>query len=172
MKAPDVVTTERLTGRRVCRDDLAYIIEVDRDPRVQRTLFGDVQTEEQSRARLGRWVQMWEEHGFGFWIFDDRNGRKVGHGGVFPSAREPGEVEVGYAIKPAYWGNGFATEITLESLRVGFEDLRLERIIAVAQVTNAASRRVMEKCGMSFEAETPSPDGIPGVRYAIVRKQV
>jgi ribosomal-protein-alanine N-acetyltransferase len=167
MRAPNVLKTTRLFGRRVGLDDLPYLIETDSDPRVQSTLFGKVQTEEQSRARLGRWLQMWDEHGFGFWLFTAGPGPTVGHGGLFPSPREAAEVEVGYVLKPAYWGQGFATEITQAALQVGFEQLRLERIIAIAQASNAASRRVMEKCGMTFEAEIPSPDGVMGVRYVV-----
>jgi len=89
----------------------------------------------------------------------------VGHGGLFQSPREAGEIEVGYVLKPAYWGRGFATEITQVSLDVGF-GLGLRRIIGIAQAANMAPRRVMEKCGMILEVETASPDGIDGARYA------
>lgn len=162
-----MVETRRLAGRRVADDDLSYVFETDRDMRVQRTLFGEVQTEEQSRVRLRRWLQLWDEHGFGFWVFADRHGVTVGHAGLFPSPRDEGEVEVGYVLKPAHWGNGFATEMTLVSLQIGFERLLFQRIIAIAQATNVASRRVMEKCGMTFEVELEYPGGVPGVRYAI-----
>ena len=168
-RAPDTIETARLTGHRVNDGDQAYLFETDGDMRVQKTLFGKVQTEEQSRARLQRWMQMWEEHGFGFWIFTDHSGATVGHGGVFPSPREAGEIEVGYVVKPAFWGRGLATEITRVSLDIGFGTLGLERIIGIAQVTNAPSRRVMEKCGMVFEARIPSFDGIDGARYAIAK---
>lgn len=168
MNAPPMVETQRLTGRRVQQDDLAYVIETDSDIRIQRWLFGKVQTEEQSRARHSRWLQMWDEAGFGFWIFSDSAGADVGHGGLFPSPREQREIEVGYAVKPRYWGRGFATEIAKVSLEVGFE-LGIQRIIGIAQAPNVASRRVMETCGMVLETEMPSPDGINGVRYAIER---
>ncbi len=110
---------------------------------------------------------MWQKDGRGFWVFRDFSHVIVGHGGLFNSPRETGEVEVGYVIKPQYWGRGLATEITMASLKIGFESLGLRRVIAIAQSTNASSRRVMEKCGMVFEAELPSPGGIAGVRYAI-----
>ena len=167
MNAPPIVRTEHLTGRRVHEDDVKYVIEVDSDIRIQLWLFGKVQTEEESRERHVRWMQGWHDAGFGFWIFSDAAGAIVGHGGLFRSPREEGEIEVGYALKPDYWGHGFATEITRLSLKVGFEQVGLGRIIGIAQAANAASRRVMEKCGMVFEAEMPSPDGIDGVRYAI-----
>jgi len=165
--APDSVTSERLTGHRVGEDDIAYLLETDGDLRVQQWLYGKVQTPEQSRARMQRLLRMWTDDGFGFWIFRDQSSTNIGHAGLFRSPREPGEVEVGYVIKPAYWGRGFATEMTLLALRIGFEELRLERIIAIAQASNAPSRRVMEKCRMTFDAELASPDGVPGVRYAL-----
>jgi len=111
-------------------------------------------------------MRFWQEAGFGFWIFSDSAGQVVGHGGIFPSPREEGEIEVGYALKPDFWSHGFATEITRVSLEVGFEHVGLRRIIGIAQVTNLPSRRVMEKCGMVMEVESPFPDGINGVRYA------
>jgi RimJ/RimL family protein N-acetyltransferase len=112
---------------------------------------------------------MWRETGLGFWIFEDSDRGLVGHGGLFNSPREAGEVEVGYVVKPAYWRHGLATEITLASLKTGFESLDLQRIIGIAQSANAPSRRVMEKCGMLFETEFTPPDGRPGVRYAIAK---
>jgi RimJ/RimL family protein N-acetyltransferase len=170
MSAPSMVWTQRLVGRRVGQDDLEYVLEADSDIRIQQWLFGRVQTADESRERHARWMQGWQESGFGFWIFSDATGAVVGHGGIFRSPREEGEVEVGYALKPEYWGHGFATEITRLSIKVGFEQVGLRRIIAIAQAANVASRRVMEKCGMIFEAELPSPDGIDGVRYAIEAK--
>ncbi|MGA2760035.1 MAG: GNAT family N-acetyltransferase [Candidatus Cybelea sp.] len=168
--APDTVVTPRLIGRRVTAAHLDYMLEVDGDSRIAQWLFGP-QGPEQSRARLVRWMAMWQETGLGFWIFEDSDRRLVGHGGLFNSPREEGEVEVGYVIKPAHWGRGLATEITLASLKIGFESLRLKRIIGIAQSANAPSRRVMEKCGMLFEAAFASPDGRPGVRYAIAKSR-
>lgn len=164
MNAPAVVKTQRLTGRRVQQNDLAYLIETDSDIRIQQWLFGKVQTEEQSRARHARWLKMWDDAGLGFWIFSDAAGADVGHGGLFPSPREQGEIEVGYVIKPGCWGRGFATEIAKVSLEVGLQ-LGIRRIVGIAQATNLASRRVMENCGMILESEMPSPDGITAVRY-------
>ena len=167
LRAPDLVTTERLIGHRVNGGDLEYLVEMDSDKRVQEALSGRTQTRAESCERLGRWARMWDEHGFGFWVFCDASGQAVGHGGVFPSPREPVEVEVGYALKPACWGFGYATEIAIVSIRVGFENLKLPRIIAIAQASNTQSRRIMDKCGMHFETEFVSPDGVLDVRYAI-----
>jgi RimJ/RimL family protein N-acetyltransferase len=164
VSAPSEIRTRRLCGRAVTLDDLPYVLETDSDIRVQRWIAGVSQTAEQSRARLQRWTAMWAQDGMGFWIFRDASGEAVAHGGVFRSPRVCQEIEVGYAVKPAYWGLGYATEIAQASLHVAFDDLGLERVIAICRAAHAASRRVLEKCGMTLEG--PEPDG-NGVRYVI-----
>jgi ribosomal-protein-alanine N-acetyltransferase len=63
-------------------------------------------------------------------------------------------VEVAYALGRAHWGGGIASEAARASLRYGFEQMKLPRIIAVAVPENTGSRRVMEKIGMQFEGMT------------------
>jgi RimJ/RimL family protein N-acetyltransferase len=58
------------------------------------------------------------------------------------------EIEVGYRLVPEAWGQGFATEGASELVRYGFDDLGLYRIIGITHPDNAASQRVLAKCGM------------------------
>jgi hypothetical protein len=67
----------------------------------------------------------------------------------------PHKIEVGWELHRAFWGRGLATEGGRASVRYGFETVGLERIISVTMATNAASRRVMEKCGLRFQGELP-----------------
>jgi RimJ/RimL family protein N-acetyltransferase len=60
------------------------------------------------------------------------------------------EIEVGYRLARRFWGMGFATEAARESLRYGFEELGLDRIVAVVQPENIASCRVVEKIGLRY----------------------
>lgn len=168
--APVVLRTARLLGRATTANDLPYVIAMDRDWEVQKTLFGALSTPEESKARLRRWEAIWENHGFGFWIFEDRGANRVGHAGLFPSRHDPADVEVGYAFLPAFWNKGYASEVTREILRTGFTTLALPRIVAVAMRDNAASRRVMEKCGLEFESDFLDGSGTPCVRYAAARE--
>jgi len=59
--------------------------------------------------------------------------------------------EIGYVLNPSYWGQGLADEAVREVMRFGFERLGLNRIEAKFMEGNEASRRVMEKTGMTFE---------------------
>ena len=61
------------------------------------------------------------------------------------------EVEVGYRLHPAFWGNGFGTEAAMASCDHGFRDLGMKRLISLIQPENTASIRVAEKIGMKCE---------------------
>ncbi|TIU06669.1 MAG: GNAT family N-acetyltransferase, partial [Mesorhizobium sp.] len=50
-----------------------------------------------------------------------------------------------------HWGHGYATEAATAVLDFGFESLKLNQIVANAAVDNVASRRVMERIGMSHD---------------------
>ncbi|MBR4872263.1 MAG: GNAT family N-acetyltransferase [Clostridia bacterium] len=60
-------------------------------------------------------------------------------------------AEIGYVINPAYRGREIAGEAVRAVMKFGFETLELHRIEAKYMAGNVASRRVMEKVGMSFE---------------------
>jgi len=57
---------------------------------------------------------------------------------------------VTYALVPASWGRGHATEGAAAALAFGFLDGGLSEVVGVAREANLASLRVMEKLGMSF----------------------
>lgn len=59
--------------------------------------------------------------------------------------------ELGYVVGVAYWGRGYATEAARALLGYGFEELGLNRVYAFCFTRNPASRRVLEKLGMTHE---------------------
>ncbi len=62
-------------------------------------------------------------------------------------------VEILYGFAPSHWGRGFAPEATGATLGYGFEEAGLYRILGVVDKENVASRRVLEKIGMTFNEE-------------------
>ena len=65
--------------------------------------------------------------------------------------REWDRAEIGYWIGVPYWGRGYTTEAAGAVIRFGFEELNLNRIYAGYFSRNAASARVMQKNGMTYE---------------------
>jgi RimJ/RimL family protein N-acetyltransferase len=58
--------------------------------------------------------------------------------------------ELGYWLAPALWGQGLMTEAARAVIAFGFDDLGLHKIKVAHLDGNAASRKVIEKCGFRF----------------------
>lgn len=70
---------------------------------------------------------------------------------------------VGYAVRPGYRRQGHATSMLRQALAVAAE-LELDRILVTCDVGNAASLRVIEKCGGRFERLAIGTHGAPDKR--------
>ena len=82
--------------------------------------------------------------------------------------RDLDEVEAGWSVVPERWAQGLATELALASVDVAFGPLDHERIVAFTTPDNAASQRVMEKAGFSYDRGILHV-GLPHVLYSIRR---
>jgi RimJ/RimL family protein N-acetyltransferase len=149
-----VIDTPRLTSRPLGDDDLPFLVEMYADETATWAIGGN-RTPEQVRQRLDRWKRHWDLHGWGGVMFFARDGgERIGWGGLQHSTIDGDDlVTVGYVVRPDRWNQGYATEITVASLGYGFDALGLERIHASVEGRNAASRRVLEKAGMTVERE-------------------
>jgi ribosomal-protein-alanine N-acetyltransferase len=145
------IETARLQLRQFTIDDLEDLFRIYSNPEVMRYL--SVRTREQTHASLLRHIKQWEEYGFGMWaVVHKINGQLIGRCGLMFLDNTP-EVELGYVFAKPYWNMGLATEASKASLNYGFELLKLERIVAIAQPENVASQRVMQKVGMKYEKD-------------------
>jgi ribosomal-protein-alanine N-acetyltransferase len=151
------------------RDDLAALLG---DPRVAETLqaSGAPASDAEVKDNLNAKLYHWATHGFGFWMLYDRaTGEFVGRGGLqHTRATGRDEVEIGWAIVPSRWGQGLATELALVSVEAGFRELGLDELIAFTRSDNVASRRVMEKAGLSYDREFEHV-GLPHVLYRVAQ---
>src|SRR5688572_21869743 len=75
-------------------------------------------------------------------------------------------VDIGYRLKKAAWGKGYATEAAEACLDYGFNVLGLEKIIGSAMKENVASIRVFDKLGLSY-LHDENCGCQPGVVYVI-----
>lgn len=172
--AGDVLGTPRLLLRRFRLDDLADHARLYAQPEVTRFLgggpFEGEQAARRSRAAVEMFVEHWARHGFGVWAVLDRvGGGLIGQCGLKYLPESP-DVELLYAIDPAYWGRGLVTEAAAAALADGFDRTDLPRIVAVTRPEHGASRRVMDKLGMRYEGEV-TVYGLRAVLYAISRAE-
>ena len=84
-------------------------------------------------------------------LVDQESGRMIGTCGFTSFSCPNDAAEIGYVLNPDYQGRGLATEAVRRVLAFGFEELGLHRIEAHFIEGNAASLRLMERVGMTFE---------------------
>lgn len=153
--------TERLTLRPWQDDDLDALARVFAEPAVWRYPVGRGFTPAETAAFLERTQVFWADHGFGLWAAElTETGALLGFIGLSIPTFLPEvlpAVEVGWRLHPDVWGRGLATEGGAASLRFGFTELGLDRIVSIAEPDNVASIRVMEHLGMTFERDAVHP---------------
>ena len=162
---PLPLTTERLRLRPATLDDLDAWQAISRDAETE--WFGKPSsTQDDARANLEKHMAHQATHGFGLWAVEQRRtGDVIGVAGL-GHLWDGAEIEVGYRFLRAHWGQGYATEAARAAIAFGFAELGLERIVAVTEPQNVASRRVMEKCGLTFVGVSVHEER-PHVKYAI-----
>jgi [ribosomal protein S5]-alanine N-acetyltransferase len=85
--------------------------------------------------------------------------RVIGFAGMLPCKYLPGEFELGFVLAMEAQRRGFATEIGKELIDVGFRLLGRDRLYALCDPRNLASRAVLSrKLGMTFVEEIATPD--------------
>jgi RimJ/RimL family protein N-acetyltransferase len=169
--------TERLILRRWRESDLEPFRQMGADQRVME-FFPELLTPEASDALVRRIEGQFEEHGFGFFAVELRDGgRFIGFTGLaVPPFEAPfmPAVEIGWRLAAEYWGHGLATEAAREVLRYGFEERGLNSVVSFTVPANVRSRRVMEKLGMvrdmAGDFDHPRlPEGHPLQRHVLYR---
>ena len=146
--------TPRLLIRPLRQDDAEALHELFSDPEAMRFLAEDLPaTVDESRQWVETKIDRQEWEGLSLWAVVEREtGRVVGDAGLqWEEIDGRREVDLGCRIIRRYWSRGYGTEAAEACLRAGFEQLGLERIVAMTDAGNAAARRVLEKLGMTRE---------------------
>lgn len=104
------------------------------------------------------------------------DGSVIGGCSLKQSIENAGLAGLGYAINPDFQCVGYATEAALALIRFAFEELSLFVVYAQCDTRNIASRRVMEKAGMTLATVLERHQLVKGVmtdsyRYEIRRSK-
>lgn len=177
------VETERLRLRRFTETDADNLFALNGDPAVMRFLNGGkpLSLDVIQREILPQFLASYEQRdGFGVWAVNEKTtGAFLGWCSLRVKEKTGGdEAELGYRLCQAAWGKGYASEGARALIRKGFTELGVRRVVAQTMTVNRASRRVMEKAGMTllrtFVQEWP--DVIEGgehgdVEYALTKAE-
>ena len=135
--------TRRMVAKRLTAVDFDDIRRLHLQPEVMKTLSVDDETlpDEASREELEHDLAHWEQHGFGLWVFRDReDGQFLGRGGLkLYQINDKDVVGLEYAVMVDHWNRGLATEMAQASLAMGFERLSFPEVSCWALPINYAS---------------------------------
>jgi RimJ/RimL family protein N-acetyltransferase len=158
------LTTKRLRLRQFTLGDVDRVVGLDSDPEVMRYIsYGAPTPRDVIEQRvLPSWMKYYESgQRIGFWAADLMPSRQfVGWFHLRPDRFVPDEQELGYRLRRDAWGCGLATEGSLALLADGFGVSKYAKICARTLVGNMASQRVMQKCGLTLEADFIYPERV------------
>jgi RimJ/RimL family protein N-acetyltransferase len=155
-----VCETARLRLRHLLDSDAPFILELLNEPDFIRNI-GDreVRTLEDARRYIQHGPMVsYSQHGFGLFLVELRDsGKPVGICGLLKRDYLQ-DVDVGFALRESYRGQGYAFEAAQAAMRHGQEDLGISRIVAITSPDNRASMKVLRKLGLEFERNLRIPD--------------
>lgn len=149
------LTSARLGFGHWRQDDLALAMTLWGDSRVS-ALIGGPFTAEQVAARLSHEIETLSACKVQYWpIFLLRDHQLAGCAGLRPYAEDV--LELGFHLRPEYWGQGLAEEAARAVIAFAFETLGVKSLFAGHHPDNAASEHVLRKLGFRFTHEEIYP---------------
>lgn len=158
-----IAESERLILRELTIEDALHFFELNNDPEVLKFTGDEPFKSLIAAENFLRKYSHYSDHGFGRWaVIRKKDNAFLGWCGL--KLNEEGYVDIGFRFFKAFWGEGYATEAAAKSLKIGFEKFKLDEIIGRCAKENGASKRVLEKVGMSYFKKGEC-DGIKDATY-------
>lgn len=157
---PPIVETARLRLRPHRTADFAACCALWGDPEVVRHIGGQPSPSDAVWMRMMQYRGHWALMGYGYWLAEERaTGEFVGEVGIadFRRVIDPpidGIPEAGWALAPAAWGRGYATEAVTAVLAWAATHLGDPPIACIIDPGNLASLRVAAKLDFHETART------------------
>lgn len=142
--------------------DLDDLYALYADPEMRRYYPEGTLTYEETKEELEWFINGHPKHPeLGLWAtLLKPTGEFIGRNGLLPWAIDgKDEVEIAYMIAKKYWGQGLGAEAAAGIRDYAFQQLGLRRLICMVDPENAASARVAQKIGMTFEQEAVDEKG-------------
>ena len=160
------ISTRRLIIRRFERRDLDDFARILEDESVNRYLYSEARTREQSKELLEKRISLPEDTDVdnallvAIELRDTQ--RLIGDFMLRWHDDEHRQGEVGGSLHPEHHGQGYATEIYEALLELAFDEYDLHRVVGRCDGRNAPSVRSLEKAGLHQEAHFVENEFVKG----------
>ena len=171
---PFSLPTPRLLLRDFVSDDWTAILAMSQEPTVV-AFQSWLRLNDENGAR--RWVAeaifhngLRPRHSYNLAVALKESGQVIGWlGWGKPSRPDRGDMDFGYALLPAFWGQGYMSEALRAALDFMFRVLKAGSVFGECDKINPASARVMEKAGLRLVSEWSDGDEESGERVTMQR---
>ena len=165
-----IIETARLQLRRLSIDDGEFILRLLNEPSFIQNI-GDrgVRTIDDARGYIIQGpITSYEKFGFGLWMVETKSpSAPIGICGLL-KRDVLDDVDIGYALLPEFWSQGYALEAASAVVCYAREKLGLKRVVAVTNPGNRSSIRLLEKMGFKYERLVQLSDGAPEIQLLAV----
>ncbi|MCU6496790.1 GNAT family N-acetyltransferase [Rugamonas sp. A1-17] len=165
-----ILETERLSLRTITIEDAAFYYELVNDP-TWLEFIGDKgirSIDDARKAILEGPRAMQEERGHSLYVMERKSdGVPLGLCGLI---KRDGldDVDIGYAIRPAWFGQGYTYEAAVAVVAYARDQLRMKRLLGLTNPGNVNSIRLLQKLGLEFvELRNLPPNDRPTNIYRI-----
>lgn len=171
--------TERLRFRKINLSDANEIFLIRSNDDVMR--FMDVprhhSISDSEKLILTAEESYKKETGMNWAIIEKHSNSFIGYIGFIRIFSEHCRAEIGYVLKPEYWGKGYMFETINRVVRFGFDEMQFHSIEANVNPLNERSQKVLERAGFKKEAyfrENYLFDGkfLDSVIYSLLEKDL
>jgi HAD superfamily hydrolase (TIGR01509 family) len=164
-----IAETNRLIIRELSVKDIPDMYQIYQNPKVKEFIPDiDEYLENEIEKHKAYIKNVYNFYGYGLWgVFSKGTGELIGRCG-FQNTLINGqdEIEIGYLLDVNHWGYGYALECIKASLNYIYQELQMDRIIALIHPLNLRSIKVAERVGMKKDDDIVK-DGIEYNVYVI-----
>jgi len=146
--------TERLVLKAPSVDDLNDLKVLFTDQKVTHFLGGP-RTPATIQDELELAIDHYHKYRFSLGNVYLKDGTFIGQAGLiyFDYNKSNHEIELSYALLPAYWGFGYGGELAKALIEYGFKQLHFRKIIATTRPENMRSKKILERLGFQFQKQ-------------------
>ncbi len=146
-----IIKTERLILRYQRRSDIKFLVSLWMDEDMTRFVGGP-----RDKAFL---IEEFRKTGddprkeeYDLWVLETKgNHEPIGHAGLVPKEiKDKPYIELNYYIDKTKWKKGYAQEIARSLVAYAFDTKRLDKVVAVIDPENEASKAVARAVGMKY----------------------
>ncbi len=148
------IETDRLILREFSYDDVPSAFNYWAGDEAIQSMYGEptYKSEDEVRELLGKYIDGYKSYTYFRWaVILKHTGECIGQAAYFLVDEHNHFGEIEYCIGTSFQGKGYATEATRAIIDYGFDVIGFNKVQICVRPSNAASNRVIDKCGFTYE---------------------